>query len=365
MSPFARLLLLCAWLTPCMVSAGEPTPPPAPIKPAAAAPRPDAEDAAGELINQGDIFVQRGELPQAVEAYSRAIAIDPWLAQAYRRRAVASAGLGDVVNARADYNRFLEIDPAARFRMEEEIGLYRHGSLPVTGNVAVPLPWGAICRSPVATADMYYAFARNDMRLGHLDSAQRLARRSDEELADVRTHALLAQTYFAKGQYRAAAAEARAAAAFGPLDAWQSLYELHGFEVSTYSQLLARLEQHVQQYPSSADAHFLLGYQYLLMDRKDAAHEQLAFAAVLEPADLVAKDLLKRGGVEIVAARARRPGEENVGQEPSSPQEAERPSSSPPAWSPPPAEPIPPVPSNPEARPEGKPENSPNGEPWV
>jgi hypothetical protein len=47
----------------------------------------------------------------------------------------------------------------------------------------------------------------------------------------------------------------------------------------------------------------MLGYERLVLGQVDAAHAQLAIATVMEPADVVATNLLAKDGVEIVSSR--------------------------------------------------------------
>ena len=125
---------------------------------------------------------------------------------------------------------------------------------------------------------------------------------SDRDMPQARTRALMAQILFAQGAFRGAADEARAAAAMGPATDWRVLYASYGYAMPRFNRQLDALKEFVRQNPSSADAHFLLGYQDLVLGQDGPAHAELAIAAVIEPNDVVAKDLLARDGVEIVSS---------------------------------------------------------------
>ncbi len=60
---------------------------------------------------QGNEKIKSGELEAAVEAYTRAIEIDPNNARAYYNRAIAFEMLGDPFNALEDYTKAIEIKP--------------------------------------------------------------------------------------------------------------------------------------------------------------------------------------------------------------------------------------------------------------
>ena len=89
----------------------------------------------------------------------------------------------------------------------------------------------------------------------------------------------------------------------GPVVDWTTLYGYYDYRMPQYSRQFHALEEYVRQNPSSADARFLLGYEHLILGQAEPAHAQLAIAAVLEPLDVVARNMLARDGVEIVGGQ--------------------------------------------------------------
>jgi len=61
--------------------------------------------------NLGLARAARGDMLGAIDAYDRAIALDPGLAPAYSNRGNARAALGDMLPALADHTRATELDP--------------------------------------------------------------------------------------------------------------------------------------------------------------------------------------------------------------------------------------------------------------
>jgi tetratricopeptide (TPR) repeat protein len=145
---------------------------------------------------------------------------------------------------------------------------------------------------PAARSDSQFsAQAVAAFSAGNYEEAIRLA---DHALVDspkeARTHELLSLAMFALGDYRGAAIEAHAAISLGPVGNWagiQSYYNNPG----TYSTQLRALESYVIGHPTAADAHFLLGYQYLMLSHTDAAKYQFQSARQLTPDDALAVKL--------------------------------------------------------------------------
>ena len=111
---------------------------------------------------------------------------------------------------------------------------------------------------------------------------------------------LIAQILLAQGDFRGAAAKARAAVAMAPVIDWRTLYSHYDYAMPRFSRQFHVLEEFVRRNPSSADGHFLLGYEHLILGQAEPAHAELAIAAVIEPTDVVATSLLAKDGVEIV-----------------------------------------------------------------
>ncbi len=88
----------------------------------------------------------------------------------------------------------------------------------------------------------------------------------------------------------------------GPVMDWRTLYSYYGYATPRFNRQLDKLEEFVRENPSSADSHFVLGYERLLLGQAEAAHAQLAIASVIEPTDVVSTALLAKDGVEVVSS---------------------------------------------------------------
>jgi len=90
------------------LGAQQPAPGPSPDE------RPQAEAAkqAEAVKQEGDRLAKAGQYAAALEAYSRAIQIDPKFAAAYKSMGMAHRRLRQLENAIQDYGQAIEIDPA-------------------------------------------------------------------------------------------------------------------------------------------------------------------------------------------------------------------------------------------------------------
>ena len=190
-----------------------------------------------------------------MESYNEALRIAPQYAEAYRQRALTLLRLGDRVRAQADYARFLELDPQSRARVHEEIQLFEGSGYARVGEAVGP-PYGAVSLGAVAgpgvavtaasqflparQADMDYTMAREAFLSGDYQGAFRWAQWADEAMPQARIHALKAQILFAQGAYRGAAAEARAAAAMGPVVDWTTLYGYYDYRTAPVQPAVSR-----------------------------------------------------------------------------------------------------------------------------
>ncbi len=63
------------------------------------------------LVDRGDGFYETGDCPQAIEAYDRALSVDPRCVDAYCGRGNARRYLGDYTGSWADFNTAIDLDP--------------------------------------------------------------------------------------------------------------------------------------------------------------------------------------------------------------------------------------------------------------
>jgi len=266
-----------------------------------------------DLMRGAAAIRAQGNLSKAVNLYNEALTIAPRYAEGYRQRALTLVRLGDRVQAQVDYNRFLALDPQAPDQVQEEVILFEQSGRGQIGQPeAAAYRYGApiaVCASRVPPgvpsssqqlADASFSWAQDAFQDGRYDAAFRWAANSDVEMPQARTRALIAQILLAQGDFRGAAAKARAAVAMGPVIDWRALYSHYDYAMPRFSRHLHTLKEFVRQNPSSADGHFLLGYEHLILGQAEPAHAELAIAAVIEPSDVVAVNLLAKDGVEIV-----------------------------------------------------------------
>jgi tetratricopeptide (TPR) repeat protein len=269
-----------------------------------------------DLMRGAAALRTQGNFSKAMALYNEALKLAPKYAEGYRQRALTLVRLGNRVQAQVDYNRYLMLDPQAAGQIQEEIVLFEQSGRTHVGEAdAASYSYGAassansrgtpptIKLSPQQRADDRFTLAKEAFRSGDYNSALLWAANSNREMPQARTRALMAQILFAQGDFRGAAAEARAAVAMGPVMDWRTLYSFYGYATPRFSRQLSALEEFVRQNPSSADGHFLLGYQRLALGHAEAAHAQLAIASVIEPTDVAATGLLAKDGVEVVASR--------------------------------------------------------------
>ncbi len=143
------------------------------------------------------------------------------------------------------------------------------------------------CVEPQACYDRaVYAFQGGDYR-----TALQLARKAADGADSNAYLALVIQSMFALRDYDAAAAQIRAAVAAGPLIDWGTLYRFYGYHVKGYADQLSVLTAFVDGHPKDANAHFLLGYQYMIVGKRELARQQFAQVLRLSPLDDFAAEL--------------------------------------------------------------------------
>jgi predicted Zn-dependent protease len=135
--------------------------------------------------------------------------------------------------------------------------------------------------------------ARGAFRAGKYDSAQQLIERAIEKLpGDATLHEFRALTLFAQKKYKDASATIYAVLAAGPGWNWETLKSFYDDE-QTYKDQLRALEDHSRANPKAAEDHFLLAYEYLVLDSRDTAVKQLEEVVQLLPKDQLSAALLK------------------------------------------------------------------------
>jgi tetratricopeptide (TPR) repeat protein len=145
----------------------------------------------------------------------------------------------------------------------------------------------------VAQANKEFEAARAGFKIGDYAGAQKLVEKAIDLLpSDATLHEFRGLTLFAQGRYKDAAATLYAVLAAGPGWDWQTMRGLYSDE-DDYTKQLRALEEHVRKIPDSADARFVLAYQYLVLGTKDEAVKQLKEVVRVQPKDNLSAALLK------------------------------------------------------------------------
>ncbi len=108
---------------------------------------------------------------------------------------------------------------------------------------------------------------------------------------DAVAHEFRALVLFSLREYRQAAAVAHSVLAVGPGWDWTTMSSLYA-DPAIYSQQLQDLEEYSREHPKAADAHFLLGYHYMIGSHSEEAAREFHLAARLAPSDRLAGELL-------------------------------------------------------------------------
>ena len=108
---------------------------------------------------------------------------------------------------------------------------------------------------------------------------------------DAVLHEFRALVLFALRDYRQSAAVTHSVLAVGPGWDWTTMSSLYA-DPAQYAQQLATLEEYTREHPRAADAHFLLGYHYMIGSHSEAAAAELHATVKLMPTDRLAGELL-------------------------------------------------------------------------
>ena len=106
-------------------------------------------------------------------------------------------------------------------------------------------------------------------------------------------HEFRALVLFAQGKYSEAASVLHPVLSAGPGWNWQTLLGLYP-NVDVYTQQLRALEKYRNEHKDSAQARFLLGYQYLTCGHDQAAADEFRKVVALEPGDQLSRQLLQQ-----------------------------------------------------------------------
>jgi tetratricopeptide (TPR) repeat protein len=159
---------------------------------------------------------------------------------------------------------------------------------------ALPPPAADQDQQGAGEGAQYYSEARAAFLEGDYRNTLRLAGHAGvESPRNPRVHELISLALFALGDYPAAASEAHAAMAMGPIADWRSLYA-HYNDADKYTAQLRALESASSNNPKAAADHFLLGYQYLMIGARDNAKAEFQVAVKLTPNDKLASHFLQQ-----------------------------------------------------------------------
>ena len=112
----------------------------------------------------------------------------------------------------------------------------------------------------------------------------------EEAPGDGALHEYRALVLFALGKYSEAAGVLNPVLAGGPGWDWTTMISLYNSR-ETYTSQLEALEKYSKAKPDGADAHFLLGYHYMVCNQLERATAEFDAAAKLQPADTISAQL--------------------------------------------------------------------------
>ena len=140
----------------------------------------------------------------------------------------------------------------------------------------------------------YYSQGRDAFLQGEYRTALRMGGHAAVDAPqNPKVHELISLALFALGNYPAAAGEAHAAMALGPIAEWKDLYGYYN-NADKYTAQLRALEKAAADKPKSAAEHFLLGYHYVMTGARDNAKAEFSEAVKLTPKDKLANHYLQQ-----------------------------------------------------------------------
>jgi Tetratricopeptide repeat len=181
------------------------------------------------------------------------------------------------------------------------------GGVPQAGNAAQPAGVGAYnYAQPINTsaappeqsvtdqATAAFDQSREAFKAGDYPNALQLVQQALTQMPnDTTLHEFLGLVLFAQGQYEQAAAPLYAVLTVGPGWDWTTLSGMYP-DVATYTGQLRNLEAYIDANPRSAQARFVLAYQYLSQGHDDNAVAQLKQVVKLQPGDTLSAQLIAR-----------------------------------------------------------------------
>jgi len=144
----------------------------------------------------------------------------------------------------------------------------------------------------VSQAASSYDQARAAFKTGDYAQALQLNQQALAQTPnDAELHEFLALAYFAQGKYPQAAAPLYAVLSVRPGWDWTTLSGMYP-DVDTYTGQLRALEAYLKSNPDSAQARFVLAYQYLSQGHDPEAMAQLKEVVRLEPGDTLSPQII-------------------------------------------------------------------------
>jgi hypothetical protein len=182
------------------------------------------------------------------------------------------------------------------------------GAGPAYVKQAQPSPTPYVVAKPVTTSKGvgYQRSAEAAFRAGDFEDAARLANHALVEMPrDGKLLLFAAQTLFAVGDYRSAAAAIHQATSLLGSEQWGYVVENYRqyYRGRAYVDQMARLDEYIKENPNTAHAYFLRGYQHGFLGHQKSTLRDLNKAVELESRDQLAAQLIERfGGTPPVAS---------------------------------------------------------------
>ncbi len=177
--------------------------------------------------------------------------------------------------------------PSATYNYSQPIVIYQSSGAPSASGDAAP----PVQTSDQKIAERELAKARDDFYKNNfeeaLKGADRAVRHSEHDAA---VHEFRGLTLFALRRYAESAAAVYGVLSAGPGWDWTTMSTLYS-STDVYTGQLRGLEEYTKTNPASADAHFLLGYHYLIAGHAEQANGQFVMAQKSNPDDRLLKQL--------------------------------------------------------------------------